>query len=295
MLKFSSEIFRQENVQAIGEFLNENELVCWTIEKDEFGKCLLCGYVEDEATGNAVFLKVKDNFTDLSDASVVAINPTNWVEEYKKFAKPWSCEDLHWVPLCMKEEVEVPEYAVGVSVDAEMAFGSGSHETTQLCARILLMFRNLHSKTDDLVIKDCIDAGCGSGILGISAVKLGLSKVTFIDTDADALRICKKNALQNGLFADQMDFAHGDIKICLLGRQTDLLMANILANVLVDNANLLVGSVKSGGLLCLSGILKSESQEVASVFSKLTKAKWESVFENSLSEGEWTALAYFRG
>ncbi|MDR1401503.1 MAG: 50S ribosomal protein L11 methyltransferase [Puniceicoccales bacterium] len=295
MLKFSLNIPSRESANGIGEFLNENELISWTIENDESGKYLLCGYAKDERIGNAEFSKIKSKFSDLEEPDVTAISATNWADEYKKFLKPWRSEDLHWIPLCMKDEVKVDENAVSVYIDPGMAFGSGSHETTRLCARMILMFRNLHEKTNDLMVKNCIDAGCGSGILGISAIKLGLSHVTFVDLDSDALRICQENARRNDVFDDQMDFALGDLKISLVGRQTDLLVANILANVLVENANLLVSSVRPGGLLCLSGILKNESADVASVFTNLIKSKWESVFENSLDDGEWTALSYFRG
>ena len=74
-----------------------------------------------------------------------------------------------------------------------------------------------------------------------------------------------------------------------------MLVANILANVLIENVGLLVNSVRPGGLLCLSGILKSEKSEVVSVFGDLIKKKWESVLENFIEDGEWAALAYFRG
>ncbi|MDR1890797.1 MAG: 50S ribosomal protein L11 methyltransferase [Puniceicoccales bacterium] len=296
MLKFSSKISSQGSADSIGDFLGDQELVCWSIEKDCLGdEYLLCGYVSDEQVGRKEFAKIQSAFSDVGNAEIVTINPSDWEETYRKSAKLWKCEDLYWVPTFMKDKIEIPEDGVGIYVEPGMAFGSGSHETSQLCARALVMFKSLYKKTNDLMIKSCIDVGCGSGILGISALKLGLSHATFIDIDADAIRISQENALANGLFLDQMDFVTGDVKVSLLGRQADLLMANILSNVLIENADLLVNSVKPGGLLCVSGILKDEKFDVASEFTKFTKKRWESVIESSVDEGEWSLLAYFRG
>ncbi|MDR0742410.1 MAG: 50S ribosomal protein L11 methyltransferase [Puniceicoccales bacterium] len=296
MLKFFSKISSQERANLIGEFLDDQELVCWSIEKDCLhDKYFLCGYVSNEQVGNADFAKIKSVFSDLGSAEISIINPSDWEEVYRKSAKLWKCEDLYWVPTFLKGEIEIPEDGIRVYIEPGMAFGSGSHETSRLCARALVMFKSLYKKTNDLMIKSCIDIGCGSGILGISALKLGLSHVTFIDIDADAIRISQENALANGLFIDQMDFVTGDVRVSLLGRHADLLMANILSNVLVENADLLVNSVKPGGLLCVSGILKDEKLDVASEFTKFIKKRWASVIESSMDDGEWSLLAYFRG
>ncbi|MDR1173651.1 MAG: 50S ribosomal protein L11 methyltransferase [Puniceicoccales bacterium] len=296
MLKFFSKISSQESAGLIGEFLDDQELVCWSIEKDCLqDENLLCGYVLDERTGNEDFARIKSAFSDLGNAEMVTIEPSDWEEAYRKSAKLWKCEDLYWVPTFLKDEIEIPEGGTGIFIEPGMAFGSGSHETSQLCARALVMFKSLYRKTNDLMIKSCIDIGCGSGILGISALKLGLSHATFIDIDADAVRISQENALANGLFLDQMDFVTGDVRVSLLGRHADLLMANILSNVLTENADLLVNSVKPGGLLCISGILKNEKFDVASEFTKFIKKRWPSVVESSMDDGEWSLLAYFRG
>ncbi|MDR0693301.1 MAG: 50S ribosomal protein L11 methyltransferase [Puniceicoccales bacterium] len=296
MLKFFSKISSRESANLIGEFLDDQELVQWSIEKDCPGdEYFLCGYVPDERAGNEDFAKIKSAFGDLENAKIATLNPSDWEEAYRKSAKLWKCEDLYWIPTFLKDEVEIPEGGTGIYIEPGMAFGSGSHETSQLCARALVMFKSLYKKTDDLVIKSCLDIGCGSGILGISALKLGLSHATFIDIDEDAIRISRENALANGLFLDQMDFVTGDVRVGLLGRHADLLLANILSDVLVANADLLVNSVNPGGLLCVSGILKDEKFDVASEFTKFIKKRWASVVESSMDDGEWSLLAYFRG
>ncbi|MDR1595619.1 MAG: 50S ribosomal protein L11 methyltransferase [Puniceicoccales bacterium] len=296
MLRFSSIVASQKDADAIAEFLCENELCRWTIELDSAsGQCLLCGYADDEFTGKSDFLLIKNVFSAIGDAEVAEIDRKDWVNEYKKSSQPWRCGPLHWIPLFMKDEIEVQEGDVAVYVDPGMAFGSGAHETTRLCAKSILFFRELYEKTGDLVVKNCIDLGCGSGILGISAVKLGLSRATFMDIDSDSVRISRENALQNELFAEQMDFVVGDLKVQLLGRQADLLVANILSDVLVENVDLIVSSVITGGMLCLGGILRNERDEVASIFRESIDTRWDSTFENHSEGDEWVALSYFRG
>jgi ribosomal protein L11 methyltransferase len=295
MLKFCSKLSSEKDADALGILLNEQELMSWTIERDiSLEEYFLCGYVDNEEAGKSDFSRIERAFQGIGAAEITPISEKDWSVEYKKFIKPWQCDNLYWIPVWMKDEVEVPDNMACVYIDPGMAFGSGTHETTQLCGRSLSMFRMLYEKTNDLVIKNCIDVGCGSGILGISAMKLGLSHVTFIDIDEDAVRISQENARLNGIFSDQMDFVVGDLKVGLLGRQTDLLLANIFSDVLIENADLLINSVRPGGLLCLSGFLKVQKAEISSVFGKFAKLRWgHTVLENSMDEGDWTVLIYF--
>ncbi|MDR3143995.1 MAG: 50S ribosomal protein L11 methyltransferase [Puniceicoccales bacterium] len=295
MLKFSSAIASKADADAICAFLAEHEMVNWTVEYDVDGDAhSLCGYFKNKARGQDDFSRIVEAFGNIGAVKISHVETDDWMKVYRKSAKPWQCEDLCWVPTFMKEEFKAPENSVCVYVEPGMAFGSGAHISTQLCGRALVMFKGLYEKTGDLVIKNCIDVGCGSGILGISALKFGFVHATFIDIDEDAIRITQENAQENGIFPDQMDIAIGDFKIELLGRQTDLLMANILADALVKNAHLLVNSIKSGGLLCLGGILRSESAAVMGVFGRIVRDKWESFLENSIDDGEWSTLVYFR-
>jgi ribosomal protein L11 methyltransferase len=296
MLKFSSQIPSTIDGDAVCAFLGENDLVNWTVERDcENDVVFLCGYVENKEMGEDEFSKIRENFGKLADAAVAKIDGAELANAYKKFVRPWQCEDLHWIPSHLADAVDVDEGDVAVYIDPGMAFGSGAHQSTRLCARALIMFKALYKKTGDLVVKDCIDAGCGSGILGISALKIGMIHTTFIDHDPDAIRICRENAEANGLYADQMDFVVADLGAGLLGRRTDLLLANMTADVLVANADILVNSIKLSGLLCLGGILRSERDSVAKVFGQCAKKRWEMVMENDLVDGEWVSLLYFRG
>jgi ribosomal protein L11 methyltransferase len=297
MLKFSAKILSEENANLVNEFLNENELVRWVIEKEiSKERYFLRGYVDGEAEGKAEFKRISEACKGVGEVTILQVKPKDWAEAYKKSAEPWKYERLHWIPTFMKGKVETDGDEIPIYIEPGMAFGTGSHETTRLCGRVLMMFKSLFEKTDDLIIKSCLDVGCGSGILGISAIKLGLIHATLIDIDVDAIRISRENAELNGVFPDQIDFVEGDLKIGLLGRQADLLMANISADVLIANGDLIVNSVKPDGLMCLGGILIEEKAKLSAVFSELTKKRWGSgVLENSIDEGDWTVLIYFRG
>jgi ribosomal protein L11 methyltransferase len=297
MLKFYAKIPSKESAKSIYDFLIDQELVRWTVETDVVrDTCALRGYVDDEAAGKAEFERIAVACGDIETPSVAPLKKADWVEAYKKSAQPWQCECLYWIPTFMADEIEVPESVVPVYIEPGMAFGTGSHETTQLCGRALVMFKTLYEKTDDLMIKSCMDIGCGSGILGISAIKIGLVHAIMIDIDEDAIRISQENARLNGVFPDQVDFIVGDLKIGLLGRQADVVMANLSTDVLLGNADLLINSVKANGLLCIGGILRSEKMEVSSVFGEFARKRWgNGTMESFIDGNDWTVIVYFYG
>lgn len=296
MLKYSIELHDNGVIPVIDQFLAEQEYICWAVEEDALSHSFyLCGYVASQAQGDEELSNIS-NHLKINLTPIITTVPNNdWTVAYRESAMPWQCENLHWIPLWMKDSINLPKDAVGIYIEPGMAFGTGSHETTQLCARSLVMFCNLYKKTEDLVIKDCIDVGCGSGILGISAIKLGMSHATLLDIDPDAVRIAEENAKLNGIFHEQVDFVVGDLKTNLLGRQADLLLVNILSNVLLDNAELLVKSVRPGGMLSLSGILTTERSTVHKAFEQQIEKHWKSHIETFGDIGEWTVLTYFRG
>jgi ribosomal protein L11 methyltransferase len=144
-------------------------------------------------------------------------------------------------------------------------------------------------------IKKCIDVGCGTGILGISAIKCGLQRAFLIDNDEDAIAASRENAAHNGIDPSSINYLCADLKLGLLGREADLVFANILADTLVENSDILASSVKPGGMLCLSGILVSEMPDVRVAFEKSFGKFWISFIENKAKYGEWGMFAFLRG
>jgi ribosomal protein L11 methyltransferase len=149
--------------------------------------------------------------------------------------------------------------AVVVRLDPGLAFGTGSHPTTALCLQIL----------DSLPVagRSVIDYGCGSGILGIAALKLGAAHVTAVDLDPQALLATRDNAIRNGV-SPNVDVRVVDER----GVDSTLtpaycVLANILAGPLIELAPKLTAACEPGGYLLLSGLLKTQAYAVKAAYT----------------------------
>jgi len=174
---------------------------------------------------------------------------------------------------------------VTVRIDPSMAFGTGTHPTTQLCLAMV----------EDYLAPDqpVIDIGCGSGILSIAALKLGSANVLGVDIEEDSVRSSLENARDNGI-QNGFEVGLGSVDEVLAGkfslRQAPLVLANILAPVIVRLfGSGLANLVSPGGVLVLSGILAHQSSSVEDAAAK----QGLEFIEKRLS-GEWVALAYRR-
>ncbi len=168
---------------------------------------------------------------------------------------------------------------LAIVLDPGMAFGTGTHPSTQLCLAAL----EDYLRPGDEVI----DLGCGSGILSIAAARLGARRVRALDIDPLAVRIARENAERNGLAA-QIDVSAGSLPDLLEPRapSADLMVANILAPVLDEMARHgLAGAVRPGGVLILAGVLaeQAEGLEATCVDHGLERLEQRQA-------GEWRAL-----
>jgi ribosomal protein L11 methyltransferase len=145
-------------------------------------------------------------------------------------------------------------HAVVVRLDPGLAFGTGTHPTTASCLQVLDAL--------ELDGRSVIDYGCGSGILGIAALKLGAAHVAAVDIDPQALTATVANAARNGV-SDRLE-AHAPPTLLA---PADLVLANILAQPLIDLAPLLAAACRPGGDLILSGLLKSQAYEVKAAYA----------------------------
>jgi ribosomal protein L11 methyltransferase len=190
----------------------------------------------------------------------------------------------HW------EIYAIPHNQWEIYLDAEMAFGTGNHETTKLCLARMVDFRNLFKHS--LFLKKMIDVGCGSGILSLAAAKLGFGSVYGFDEDPNAIKISEKNARENDIAS--IEFKLAGIHAGILGRQADLIVANILAPTLIAHAPVLVNTIRQYGILSLSGILKEEVETVKSGFNPLVERHWNCSLSNTKIMGQWAEIAYVR-
>jgi ribosomal protein L11 methyltransferase len=219
--------------------------------------------------------------TSLPEPSFSLIKEQDWTTAWQERYQP--------IPLGTKLIV-VPSWLenpkpdrIVISIDPEMAFGSGTHPTTQLS--LTLLEEVLMRKP----IAEMVDIGCGTGILSIAAAKLGVNQVIGVDIDPDAIRISQKNARDNQV-GDRTEFCQGSISKILQGcfgiTQAPLVVANIITPTLTKLfADGLVDVIAPGGLLVLSGILEDQLKDF---IRDLEKHPLE--IQSRRQQGEWIAL-----
>lgn len=213
----------------------------------------------------------------------------DWKEAYKLHFKPWHYKNFKFVPSWEKEISDVEGSNLIISIDPGMAFGTGTHETTRLCLEFLIdqySFQREVSPKSSL-----IDIGCGSGILAITAAKLGFKKILGIDNDYDAIENAllnsKKNCLSDSITFKQIELAK------VTNSHYQCVIANIQADVLLLNSSVIINLLRyQNSSLILSGILNYEVEHVIKAYQKdLTSHGLNcKVVEKSL--GEWSALLF---
>jgi ribosomal protein L11 methyltransferase len=163
-----------------------------------------------------------------------------------------------WVCPTEAEAPDDPD-AVVVRLDPGLAFGTGTHPTTALCLQIL--------ESLPVAGRSIIDYGCGSGILGIAALKLGAVHVCAVDIDPQALLATRENAIRNGVAASLVVRSVGAQGGDQPMTPAFCVMANILAGPLIELAPILTAACEAGGYLLLSGLLKTQAYAVKAAYS----------------------------
>lgn len=254
---------------AVDEILLEHGAEEWSVFDDVIvRRAWLLGIGTDPVVSEAQWKHLEGL---LGAAGIVPLAPperrvltdADWRDSYKAHFHPWKFGRLHWVPVWQRETYVVPPGDAVLWLDPGMAFGTGNHETTRLCVERLVAW-SAESGTGGRVV----DAGCGSGILALSAALLGFRDVRGFDNDPDAVRVSEENAALNGLAA-QVHFQVADLTAGLAGADAAVVLANIQADVLLRFARELIAAVRPGGVLVLSGILAAENEKVRSGFAHL--------------------------
>jgi ribosomal protein L11 methyltransferase len=267
----------------------------WLLDSSPDGSTqALVGYFDDAAALAAGEALVRAAFPDLAPQSEVSpVVDQDWKEAYKLHFKPWSDRGLHWVPVWERDHYPLPPGDEIVYLDPGMAFGTGNHETTRLCVRRLLDARD--ARGGSLAGVSVVDAGCGSGILAISAAKLGCAPILGFDNDPDAVTISIDNARLCGV-EDAITFRWAGLPDGLES-PCDVLMANILANVLCVYDTALLDAVKPGGHLILSGILAKEGPAIRDHFTTAACRVWGThglALTDQRFDGDWADVLLVR-
>lgn len=198
----------------------------------------------------------------------------DWATEWKKYYKTTKLGDRVVIKPTW-EEYEPMNNEIIVELDPGMAFGTGTHETTMMCVEAL----EKYIKKDDYVL----DIGTGSGILAITASKLGAKKVTGVDLDEVAVSAARENVNFNGL--TNIDIIHGNL-IDVIKEQSNIVVANIIADIVIHLSEIIKPLIKDNGVFITSGIINERKNDVADA---LIKNGFKILEIKEL--GEWVAIA----
>ena len=181
----------------------------------------------------------------------------DWRDSYKEFFKSVIVDDD--LVVCPTWEKDSNKFTEKIIIEPGLGFGTGGHETTFLCLEYL---KNKCGKS-----KNILDLGCGSGILGIYTQKYKKSSCDYVDVDSDALDNCKMNLGLNELD----NFGNVFLREGFLPKQYDVVIANILLPILIEEMDLILSAKKDGGIIVFSGILKDQVDELKTKYLQTGK------------------------
>lgn len=260
----------EESRQSAAAFLNESAIYWDFADMDKIGTDTPCvrGYVADLPENRAVPDALKKALQRLRDAAlgfdagtldlvVATVDDEDWANNWKKYYKPLAVGKRLLI-LPSWEEAPAGNRRMPLRLDPGMAFGSGTHPTTNMCLSFL---DSTVQKGDTL-----LDLGCGSGILAVAALLLGAKSAVAVDIDPVAEKVAHENALLNAVDA-HLSVLVGDIltdkalQNAVLGSY-DLICANIVADVILRLAPLARTLLAPGGAFLVSGVIDERKDEV---------------------------------
>ncbi len=232
------------------------------------GRARIRGHFAALSTASDALTVLRDRLGVNGVVSEVA--EADWIATFRAHFVPRQVGGLYLA--APWHDAATPPGLLRVVIEPGLAFGTGDHPTTELCLRALEAFLAAHPGASVL------DVGTGSGILAIAACKLGAARAVATDNDPRALQEANENAERNGV-----ELA---CRALPPDESFDLVLANILANTLIDLAADLARRVSTAGELCLSGILGTQADSVAQAY-----APWFPHCER-LTAGDWVLLRF---
>lgn len=249
-------------------------------------------YLEDTGDDSEILSRVRAGieeqrqFVDVGEGSITVseTKDLDWMNNWKEFFHAFSIENIVIKPV-WEELKEEDQDKILIEIDPGISFGTGKHETTQLCIRQLLKY----------IQKDqgqkALDVGCGSGILSIVALKLGAGSVVGTDIDENCMVSAKENMKMNHLPEASARFYMGNLiddqeLLRKVGEESfDIVVANILADVIIPMAPVIPSCLKPGGIFITSGIIDFKEEEVKNAI----EATGLEILEIN-RQGEWVNL-----
>ena len=234
-------------------------------------------YIEDDGTDDTELLKeVKIALEELREtvdvgSGTITSDQTedlDWINNWKQFFKSFSIDNILIKPTWEELKVEDKDKIL-IEIDPGVSFGTGKHETTQLCIKQLQKYIGGEVKAPKV-----LDVGCGSGILSIVALKLGAREVIGTDLDADCITSSEENMEVNNLPKELSTFYKGNLidDVALQEKvgteEYEIVVANILADVIIPMAPVIPARMKQGGYFITSGIIDFRENDVKEAIEK---------------------------
>lgn len=257
---------------------------------EDDGCAYLTFYLDEDVDKQELLLKVRQELEEMRSYLNVGectieesqTKDVDWVNNWKQYFHQFYIDDILVIPSWENVEAKDSDKMV-IHIDPGTAFGTGMHETTQLCIRQLKKY-----VTEDTEI---LDVGCGSGILGMLALKFGAKHSVGTDLDPCAIDATYENMDNNGISRDQYEVMIGNIiddkavqdKVGY--EKYDIVAANILADVLVPLTPVIIHQMKKGGIYITSGIIEDKEDVVV----KAVKEAGLEVLEVN-HQGEWVSV-----
>ena len=257
---------------------------------EDDGCAYLTFYLDEDVDKHEMLLKVRQeleemrSYLNVGDCTIEEsqTEDVDWVNNWKQYFHQFYIDDILVIPSWENVEAKDSDKMV-IHIDPGTAFGTGMHETTQLCIRQLKKY-----VTKDTEI---LDVGCGSGILGMLALKFGAKHSVGTDLDPCAIDATYENMDNNGISRDQYEVMIGNIiddkevqdKVGY--EKYDIVAANILADVLVPLTPVILHQLKKGGIYITSGIIEDKEEVVVEA---VKKAGLEVLEVNH--QGEWVSV-----
>lgn len=257
---------------------------------EDDGVAYISFYLEEEDDKDEVLANVKAELEEMSTYLNVGecsieesqTEDVDWVNNWKQYFHQFYVDDVLIIPSWEEVKPEDEDKMI-IHIDPGTAFGTGMHETTQLCIRQI----RKHVTPDTAIL----DVGCGSGILGMLALKFGAKYSVGTDLDPCAIDATHENMEVNGITKDQYEVMIGniiddkEIQDKVGYEKYDIVAANILADVLVPLTPVIINQLKPGGIYITSGIIDDKEETVVNA----VKAAGLEVLEVTY-QGEWVSV-----
>ncbi len=281
---------KSENPELGEKILLDSGLVFSTwmdVERRSIEHVIYCDDLKKAIETALDINRIREKFKNrirLTKPVLDVLKKEDWAEAWKKHFKVQHVTKRVVIkPTWLKYKRKKGE--VIVELDPGMSFGTGKHATTRFCLKMLDRVSGKSKRTGMSIL----DAGCGSGILSIAAARLGFHPVTAFDIDPESVIIAKENLALNKLSPKDVKISEAELAELNPRVKFEVIVANIISGVLIQNREKLSSMLKPDGYLILAGILKTD-------YRGLRKAFREIGFQeiSSSSENEWTGGLFRR-